>query len=219
MRSAAATSAELEPSRLGVIPTESPAPASVLERLLTTCPAHDREGRCAGPAPPGPAPPLPAGGAGPAPLTCARTPTQRAARRRQRGPAPIYTVLFWSCALIGRPRVTTHSRAAGRGDIRGKSASGGPVGGWYCCDPRGLCSESLSSRPILGVLWALHDRSSIFRLGYILMKEPVWPKRVAKNQTLVILGGSCCMVLHFLQATWRKHTSRTRCQATVAFPV
>lgn len=126
VRSAAGTSAQLEPGRRRVIPTETPAAARVLERLLTACPAYVRgrqvrRARCVRP--------RPAGSAGPAPPTCARTPTSRAARRRQPGPAPIYMVLFWSRALIGRPRVTTHSRAAGRGDIRGKSASGGSRGG------------------------------------------------------------------------------------------
>lgn len=121
------------PAASALFTQKPPGPARLGEKPLTAFPAHVRRKQVRAPplpTTPGPAPPHTWRRPRPptCPPTCARSPTQCAARRRQRGRAGIYRGLFWSRALIGRPQVTTRSRAAGRGDIRGEERFRRPRG-------------------------------------------------------------------------------------------
>lgn len=115
---------DLVPRRVTVTHTETPGYASVLEQPLTTFRAYIRRKQVRRTRP------APQVGQAPPHSPARATPPQRAALSRQRGPARIYMALFWSRALIGRPRVTTCSRAAGQDGTEtwGRSASGSPEG-------------------------------------------------------------------------------------------
>lgn len=82
-------------------------------------PPMSGENGCEGP--PLPAPSGPAPHVAPAPPAHLRAQPHPSALHGagREGPKNLYG-LFWSPALIGRPQVTTHSRAAGRGDIQGE---------------------------------------------------------------------------------------------------
>lgn len=100
------------------------------------------------------------------------TPPQRAARRLRLRHARLYMALFLSRAPIGRLRVTTRSRAAGR--------SRDPGEGRFRRDRRPLrvCVPVLRLRQSVGVLRA---HSAICRVRYVLVKKPLWPKGLLRT--------------------------------------